>query len=52
MRRLAALGDVCLSCWNGLAAHETQLGKELAGQTTSLLGSGRCTPEERDAGIC
>ena len=27
----SVLGDVCLSCWNGLAAHEAQQGKELAG---------------------
>jgi cytoskeletal protein RodZ len=34
------------------SGHAAQQGKELAGQITSLLGSGRCTPEERDAGIC
>lgn len=35
----SVLGDVCLSCWGGLAAHETQQGKELAGQATkSVLG--------------
>ncbi len=29
------LGDVCLSCWNGFAAHETQQANE---QATGLLG--------------
>ena len=28
----SVLGDVCLSCWGGLAAHETQQAKELAGK--------------------
>src|SRR5581483_3412625 len=32
----SVLGDVCLSCWNGLAAHETQQGKELAGELGQL----------------
>src|SRR5581483_2244374 len=39
----SVLGDVCLSCWNGLAAHETQQGKELAGELGQLganLGTG------------
>src|ERR1051326_6645497 len=31
----SVLGDVCLSCWNGFAAHETQQGTELSGK---LLG--------------
>ena len=39
----SALGDVCLSCWGGLAEHEALRGKVLGGQITSNLGSGRHT---------
>ena len=35
----SALGDVCLSCGNGLAAHETQQGKELAGKLSGHMGA-------------
>lgn len=40
----SALGDVCLSCWNGLAAHETQqVGNVLSGELGHVgvnLGTG------------
>ena len=35
----SVLGDVCLSCIGGLAAHDTQLGKELAGKLLGHVGA-------------
>ena len=46
----SVLGDVCLSCWNGFAAHETEQANELAGKLSGHAPGQRLTsvqPNER-----